>query len=173
MREVWDAYDAEGNKLGFDLYRDEADKIPDGIYHLVVEIITVTRQKQVLITQRDPRKPFGLKWEFTGGSALKGETAEMGAVRELKEETGILQKKENFTLLQQIYKGNCLYVLFAHTIEDDTIPIVMQEGETIDYRFIPAEALKETVNSEEFPQPIKDRFPIYEDELLSYIKSIK
>jgi len=27
-REVWDAYDAEGNKLGFDLYRDEAEQIP-------------------------------------------------------------------------------------------------------------------------------------------------
>ena len=25
-REVWDAYDAEGNKLGFDLYRDESRK---------------------------------------------------------------------------------------------------------------------------------------------------
>lgn len=36
MREVWDAYDVQGNLLGFDLYRGEP--IPEGVYHLVVEI---------------------------------------------------------------------------------------------------------------------------------------
>lgn len=53
QREVWDAYNIDGNKLGYDLYRDEADKITQGVYHIVVEIMTVTHDKRVLITQRD------------------------------------------------------------------------------------------------------------------------
>lgn len=39
-REVWDAVDAEGRKLGFDLYRDAWDtpRRPAGAYHEVVPI---------------------------------------------------------------------------------------------------------------------------------------
>jgi 8-oxo-dGTP pyrophosphatase MutT (NUDIX family) len=42
-----------------------------------------------LITQRNPNRARAQKWEITGGSILKGETPEHGAIRELKEETGI------------------------------------------------------------------------------------
>lgn len=37
LKEIWDAYDKDGNKLGFDQFRDEP--IPEGVYHIVVEII--------------------------------------------------------------------------------------------------------------------------------------
>ena len=57
-REVWDAVDENGELLGFDLYRDEWGKkpIPEGAHHRVVEIFTVTKQGEVLCTQRDPKK---------------------------------------------------------------------------------------------------------------------
>ena len=44
-----------------------------------------------LLTQRDPQKPaFPGCWELSaGGSVLAGETALSGAMRELREETGI------------------------------------------------------------------------------------
>lgn len=63
-REVWDAVDENGELLGFDLYRDEWGKkpIPEGAHHRVVEIFTVTKQGEVLCTQRDPKKRvFALK----------------------------------------------------------------------------------------------------------------
>ena len=47
-REIWDAYDKDGKKLGFDQFRDEP--IPEGIFHIVVEIYTVTENNEVLIT---------------------------------------------------------------------------------------------------------------------------
>ena len=40
MPELWDAYDKEGNKLGFDLVRGEP--IPDGVYNLVVQVFAVS-----------------------------------------------------------------------------------------------------------------------------------
>lgn len=92
-KEVWDAYNKRGNKLGFDLYRGE--KIPEDTYHIIVEVYVFTNEKEVLITQRHPNKPWGLKWEITGGSILKGETPKLGAVRELQEETGIVVNEDD------------------------------------------------------------------------------
>ena len=169
QREIWDAYDANGNLLGFDLYRDEAEQIPAGIYHAVADVITVTKDKKVLITQRDPGKRFGLEWEFTGGSVLKGETPLQGAVRELREETGILQEAENLTMLSRTALGNSLYHIYVHTVESSGISVTLQEGETVAYRFIPVSDLKAAVEEERLCLPVRERFATYEKALFNYI----
>ena len=64
-RELWDAVDREGRPLGFDLVRGEP--VPEGAYHLVVDIYAVTYDGRVLVTQRHPDKTWGLHWEVTGG----------------------------------------------------------------------------------------------------------
>ena len=86
-KELWDAYDREGNLLGFDLVRGEP--LPEGAYHLVAEVLAVANDGRVLLTRRHPDKRWGGLWEYTGGSVLKGETPVQGALRELREETGI------------------------------------------------------------------------------------
>lgn len=142
-REVWDAVDAEGRKLGFDLYRDEwnTPRCPKGAYHQVVQVIVVTRQREVLVTQRDPDKPYGLKWEVTGGSVLKGETPLAGAVRELREETGIVVSEADLTLVDRQVRHDpaTIYHVYAVTVPDGNITITLQPGETVDYRFLPFE----------------------------------
>ncbi|MCI8721836.1 MAG: hypothetical protein HFF71_12590 [Oscillospiraceae bacterium] len=70
-KELWDAYDKEGTPLGFDLVRGEP--VPEGVYHLVVEVLAVTNDGRVLLTKRHPDKAWGGCWEYTGGSAVKGE----------------------------------------------------------------------------------------------------
>ena len=93
MAELWDAYDKKFNKIeNTTLVRGEI--IPDGIYHLVSEVIVKHTDGSYLLMQRDLRKHHGGEWEVTaGGSALQGENGLEAAIRELKEETGL-----NFTL---------------------------------------------------------------------------
>lgn len=54
--EMWDAYDAQENKLGYEVRRSMAKSMPDGVYHVVVMIYTVTKDGKVLITQRSRNK---------------------------------------------------------------------------------------------------------------------
>ena len=71
--------------------RGDDDKIPAGMYHLVCEGLVRQVDGTYLLMKRDPNKPlYPNMWEATaGGSALQGESAVEGALRELREETGL------------------------------------------------------------------------------------
>lgn len=86
--EIWDLYDKQRHLVGRDHIRGE--KIPQGYYHLVVHVWIKNRNGEYLISQRSAdRSMHPLKWEFTGGSALKGEDSLTAALRETKEEIGL------------------------------------------------------------------------------------
>ena len=52
----------------------------------------VRRGDKLLLTQRPPGGPLGLKWEFPGGKIEEGESAEHALVRELNEELGVVAR---------------------------------------------------------------------------------
>ena len=159
-RELWDAYDREGNPLGFDLVRGEP--MPENVYHLVVEILSVTTDGRVLITKRHPDKPWGGCWEYTGGSVVKGETPVQGALRELREETGIVVSEQE---LHPLYMDARLGIDGLHTIYHSFVvffdpaeqTIRLQEGETIAYDLLPYEEFKRVIAKDIFAEPIRSR----------------
>ncbi len=87
--EIWDAYKKDGSLAGCDLYRGKS--IPEGLFHIVSEVLVRHIDGTYLLMQRDWNKKGypGLFDASARGSILKGETPYQGAVRELKEETGI------------------------------------------------------------------------------------
>ncbi len=85
--EYFDLYTSAREPLGKRVPRGAA--IPRGEYHIVVQIMTINRKGEILLTQRVPEKTSGGKWECSGGCAVSGETSRQAAVRELFEETGI------------------------------------------------------------------------------------
>ncbi|MGN0678797.1 MAG: NUDIX domain-containing protein [Oscillospiraceae bacterium] len=85
--EFFDLYSANRQPLGRRVLRGEP--IPNGEYHIVVQVMTINRKGEILLTQRVPQKTSGGKWECSGGCAISGETSRSAAVRELYEETGI------------------------------------------------------------------------------------
>ena len=138
--EIWDAYDGDFNRVeGVALVRGEP--VPEGLYHLVCDVLVRHADGSYLLTRRDPRKPFGGMWEATaGGSALRGETPPECARRELFEETGIAARA--LTELGRVRGGNALYVEYLCVTDCDKDSVTLQEGETCAFRWVSREALK-------------------------------
>lgn len=161
MAEFWDAYDKAWNKIdGLTLVRYEA--IPDGVYHLVCDVAVKHRDGSYLLMQRDHRKPYGGMWELTaGGSALQGETAFDCAIRELREETGV-----SAVTLEEIGRvvsdaTHCLYVEYLCITDCGKDAVVLQEGETINHRWVEISTLyqmsREELISQRMLQFIRER----------------
>ena len=85
MPELWELYDGEKRPTGKTMLRGQP--VPEGYWHIVVGIWTVTADGRLLLTRRHPDKAWGLQWENTGGSVVAGEDSFHGALRELREET--------------------------------------------------------------------------------------
>ena len=144
--EFWDAYNEQCEKIdGITLIRGE--KIPDGVYHLVSEILVRHMDGSYLLMQRDKRKHYGGMWEATaGGSALSGEDAFACAIRELREETGIVSDK--LTEVGRVVSNNTIYVEFLCDSNCKKEKITLQEGETSAYKWVSKEERLSMKNDE-------------------------
>lgn len=143
VAELWDAYNNKFNIIS-DITLVRGEPIPEGIYHLVCEIIVKHIDGTFLMMQRDYRKNYGGMWEVTaGGSVLKGETPLLGAIRELKEETGLAATdiKEIKRIVHDVHHS--LYVVYLCVTDCEKDTIVLQEGETIAYKWIDRKSLME------------------------------
>ena len=165
--EVFDAVDIDGNKLNIDLIRGQ--KHENGLYHIIIEIITMNEKNQILVTQRHPRKNYGLYWEITGGSILKGETIKQGAIRELKEETNLLTTEDNLKLVYEEVYGDGLFKGFIHKIGMKNQKIVLQADETIDYQWVDPCEFVSFINRDDFIPHTRQRilraWEILEDDI--------
>lgn len=139
--ELWDAYDREMNLIPNMIL--ERGPVPKGIYHIVCEIAVKHTDGTYLLMQRDFRKHLGGMWELTaGGSALKGETPLECAIRELKEETGIVT--DSLTQIRKYIhdEHNSIYFEYLCVADCDKDNVTLQEGETINYKWVSIDELK-------------------------------
>jgi len=97
--EIWDLYNEEREKTGETLVRGQS--IPQGRYHIVIGAWVMNSLGQILLSQRQSNIPNPNYWECTGGSVLAGESSLEGAVREAREELGIVLNPENAILFYQ------------------------------------------------------------------------
>ena len=136
MAEIWDAYDKEFNRIE-DVKLIRGEVVPAGMYQLVCDIIVKHVDGTYLLMQRAYEKHCGGMWELTaGGSALEGETPLECAVRELKEETGIVScdLQEIGRLVHDGHRS--LYVEYLCITDWDKNAVSLQKGETIDYKWV-------------------------------------
>ncbi|MBO2516713.1 MAG: NUDIX hydrolase [Clostridiales bacterium] len=139
--ELWDAYDKDFNRIdGVTLFRGEP--IPDGCLHLVCDFMVKHTDGTYLVMRRDLRKHLGGKWEMSGGgSALQGEDPETAAIREMREETGIIAG--NITEIGRllIAEHHAWTVQFLAVTDCPKDAVVLQEGETIGHQWVDREKL--------------------------------
>lgn len=152
MKEYWDLYDKDRNKL--DKVVARGDKLSDDEYHLVVNAWIKNSNNEFLITQRSENKAHPLMWECTGGSALLGETSIDAAIREIKEELGIGIDKSTGKFIGSTlrYYPNCPDILdvwvFESNVKIDDVTI--QEEEVNDVMWASAEKIKELYDNGKF-----------------------
>ena len=139
--EKWDAYNKDFVLIeGVTLTRGEA--IPQGMYHLVSDILVRHKDGTYLIMRRSPNKHYGGLWEATaGGSALKGETPLECAIRELKEETGIIAKDIKEVGREASDETHSYYVEFLCITDIDKDKVTIQEGENDAYKWVSKDEL--------------------------------
>lgn len=111
--------------------------------------------------RRDVRKPnYGGRYEATaGGSALKGENPLTCIRRELLEETGIAS--DEFEEISRSISHDTIYYNYLCVTDCDKSSIVLQEGETIEYKWLSEEDFIAFVNSDEIIRTQRERYRAY------------
>jgi len=138
MPEYWDLYDRQLRPLGKTYLRDDSKRMPEGEFHIVVNILPRNSEGKILITRRHPKKRYGGFWEIPGGSVLAGEDPLDGAVRELFEETGLKVKPEELRYMGQIVReySGCIHNYYIYDGDFTKKDITLQEDETVDFRIV-------------------------------------
>ncbi|SES38617.1 NUDIX hydrolase [Butyrivibrio fibrisolvens] len=165
MAEIWDLYDRDGNRTGetwvrgFGNYKD----IPEGRYHLGVDILVVHEDGTYLLMKRsDDKDVYPGFWEASaGGSALSGEEPLEAATRELLEETGLVP--DSMELVNVLFKdpSRAMFYSYLARVSCDKDSVTLQEGETVAYKWLDKEAFLEYVDSENTIGSHNQRFEKY------------
>ena len=152
--EKWDLYNAKREKSGITVCRGEI--IPKGLYHLSVSAWIVNQQGQYLLSQRHPKKQYPLYWECTGGSVLSGETSLQGAIREVKEELGILLTPGSEKLIYQTRRENVqdFYDVWLFHRDIKIEEMRLQETEVVDVQWVSSDKLFEMFRLKQLHPPI-------------------
>lgn len=117
-----------------------------------VSTIIVVDNKKFLILQRSPTSTGAGLWNFPGGSIEDGESRDEAAVRELKEEAGLIVKTEDIEYLGTL---NTKHIVVSFFITSKYSGEVVLNKESQDYKWI---TLSETDNYK-FVGPNKEIHP--------------
>jgi len=167
--EIWDLYDRNGNRTGETFIRGFYNflEIPEGRFHLVVDILVKHTDGTYLLTKRDENKDvYPGFWEASaGGSAVHGEEPLEAAMRELREETGITA--DSMELVNITYKEprRSMFYSYIATTSCPKDSVVLQEGETTDYKWVDAKGFLQYVDSDKAIVNHNLRYAEYIEEL--------
>lgn len=157
MSEIWELLDMNRQKTG--ILHERGVTVPDGLYHLVVEIWVQKPNGDLLLTQRHPDKPLGLKWECSRGSAVAGEDGVLAAHRELLEEAGIFAPLDDIQF--KGYTMHSHYITETYLYESPTSDITfnLQAEEVVDAKWIAPNEIEQ--NLDEVIPDLWDRYCKY------------
>lgn len=164
-KEIWDLYDRDGNRTGetyergFGTYKN----ISEGRYHLVVDILIVHSDGTYLLTKRsDIKDVYPGYWEASaGGSAVSGEEPLEAAKREMFEETGLTA--DTIELVGTLFKdsSHAMYYSYIAKVSCDKDSVVLQKGETTDYKWVDKEGFLLYVDAEDSMKAHNQRYEKY------------
>ena len=163
MDEIIELYTPSGRPSRRTIRRGEAS--PAGLFFPVVCVWAIDEEGCFLVTLRDPaKKASPLKWENPGGACRAGESLIEGAAREFSEETGIQVRPEELSLFSKMTQYGCLVMTYVTRIPRQ--PVILQQDETCDYKWVSREELLTMVKNKSFADPIEKQILSYKRKLL-------
>lgn len=161
MPELFDLYDSDRNPLLRVHQRDVP--LPTGLYHVVVSVWTVNERDEILLTLRSAEKHLMPNlWESTSGSVIAGETSMEAALRELREETGIVATAEDIFFLGTTRKAASFVDIFVVRKTVDLSEIVLQAEETVAAKWVTFAELQAMERRGDLAFPISYQFPAFQ-----------
>lgn len=148
--EVWDIFNEYREKTGKTHIRGE--DLQEGDFHQVIHVWIMNEDGQLLIQRRQPWKiGWANMWDCSAaGSALAGETSEMAAIREVKEELGIYLEMSSSEILFTIkfQRGFDDHYLVVQNLDIEDLSL--QYEEVADAKWVTKEEIRELVRNGEF-----------------------
>lgn len=165
--EMWDLYYEDETPSGQKVAK-RYGKMPQGLFHIIVETLVKHSDGTYLVTQRSYDKvEYPGKYEGSaGGSVLAGESKVIAAIREVKEETN-LDISEVLPTYYHVYKEtgviNQGYIALTSSPKDS---IKYKSDETINHKWLTFDELLTFVESDVYNKSHRSR-------LLPYLKALK
>ncbi len=143
--EYWDLFDINRKIVMKNHIR--GNKIPNGLYHLVVHVWIMDDKGNFLFSQRQKGKPDEYLWERTGGSVLMGESSIDGAIREAKEELNIDLSHSTHIFVKSVRRERYhdFFDSWLFIVPSD-IEIIPNDEEVMNYKWFNLSELDEMSN---------------------------
>ena len=169
MAEYWDIYNVNREFTGKTIKRGEP--FGENEYYVCCEVWIVNSKNQMLVTQRHPDKKAGGQWEFTGGGVLSGETTQLAAVREVKEELGICLNETDLEL-HDVYKHRNYFMdIFVVRKDIDLKELTLQLDEVVDAKYLSSDEIANMIAEGKVVRSVGVRYEMYKKYINYYYKS--
>lgn len=129
-------------------------------------------EPQFLIFKRSTQKIYGNQWRMVGGKVKEGESSWQGAIRELKEETGLIPIKFwTIPSVNQFYeaKSDMVHSIPAFAAEIDADSQIQLDEEHSDYKWVSIESIEPYISWPEQRRLMKMTFDILTDQFLKIL----
>lgn len=159
MAEYWDIYDVNREHTGKTIKRGDA--FAEGEYYVCCEIWIMNSRNQMLMTQRHPAKKAGGLWEFSGGGVLAGETTKQAAIREIKEELGVIIDESELELLEVFKNRNYFMDIFVVRKDIDLKELTLQPDEVVDTKYLLSDEIENMIAEGKVVRSVGSRYEMY------------
>lgn len=153
MIELWDILDENGNAKG--RFHERGKPMCRGEYHLTVNVWIENDNGEYLISKRATNKPmYPNLWECTGGNAIAGDDSLTTALKEVKEELGIILEPHNGRIIKHLSRlcvcGHCLVDIWLFRQNVDISTVILAPDETCGVMWASRDEINNMINAGTF-----------------------
>lgn len=160
--EMVDVYNSRHEKLD---YKKERKKLIDGEYRLSTFIWVINDDDKILIQQRlSTTKKMPNMWGATAGGVKENETSLDGAIRELKEELGIIATRDEIEFIGSYKRINDFVEVWICKKNIEIGELILEPTEVQDAKWVSVDEFIEMINEKIGINSGFDIFKMYYDE---------